>query len=129
MPITRLGLDGYGVRRAGSFAGKTATAEPVVAAPASVGGWKRRRGIVFGEEEREEVQIQEEAAPVALAIPSPAKKEAVSTVVERHRLNYDAIAAEIEKEAREAFTKEYAERLEARRKERRRRVLMLLLNS
>ncbi len=40
--ITRFGLEGYGVRRAGSFAGKTATAEPVSVTTAP-GGVKKRR--------------------------------------------------------------------------------------
>lgn len=52
MPITRLGLDGYGVRRVGTFAGKTpdfGSSHPVgKIAKLSLDGYGARRNGFFG---------------------------------------------------------------------------------
>ena len=43
MPITRLALDGYGARRAGSFAGKEQTTPPPPVTPPSTGSGGRSK--------------------------------------------------------------------------------------
>ena len=84
MAITRLSLDGYGARRAGSFSGRAAVIAPVVSAEQFSGGWLpyiKRTRFKFDYEAEREKEI--EAAKV------------VNQVIERSTPDTTLIDAEI----------------------------------
>ena len=81
---TRFGLEGYGVRRAGSFAGKTSTAAPVVVT--ATGGRVRNKGQRFAIKHRGEFYqfdtLEEVERFIKSVEPLPQKKRKKRKAVE-----------------------------------------------
>lgn len=65
MPITRLSLDGYGAKRAGSFAGKEESAAAEPEAAAAVSGYRFKPGYIAP---RRKKKPREEPSVVEIAV-------------------------------------------------------------
>lgn len=80
MPITRLSVDGYGARRAGSFANKVGTvvvAAPVVKRKDSSGGKKKKRDFFIQDALYEQRIAAKKSVEIQDSVHPPVKPEKV----------------------------------------------------
>jgi hypothetical protein len=111
MPITRLSLDGYGAKRAGSFAGKEAAVEEeVVAAAAPVSGYTFKAGYIAPR--RKKKKREEEPSRVEILVEKQEVKSVIYKQVETP--SFQPIVRAVEAASRLIETR--ARNMEIRRK-------------